>query len=218
MSAAVLQEQQDGQLVRLREVIGELLPLSEVEQLIALWEECHSQQGHCSVSAFVEQVAGELGLDASVAAQLRLKLFGVVLSRQPVQRRQPPSAPPVAQPARRSRAKDAATGVFLSLVSALDELFKARFPGRWSALCATLLGKSGWRLAEQGGLLRGEAMPAEVVAPIKGESSRRELVHQYYLALCEVLGPVQADRLLSDAVRVVEGQPAAADYTPRRLL
>jgi hypothetical protein len=43
-------------------------------------------------------------------------------------------------------------------------------------------------------------------------------VHQLYVALCEALGPVDADHVLNRAVKLVEQTPAARLYSPRKLM
>lgn len=45
-----------------------------------------------------------------------------------------------------------------------------------------------------------------------------EQVHQLYVALCEALGPVDADHVLNRAVKLVEQTPAARLYSPRKLM
>lgn len=53
-----------------------------------------------------------------------------------------------------------------------------------------------------------EATPAEL----------SQLVHQFYVALCEALGPIEADQVLTRAVRVAEQIPAARQFSPRKLI
>ncbi len=45
-----------------------------------------------------------------------------------------------------------------------------------------------------------------------------ELVHLFYVALCEALGPVDADQVLTRAVREAEQIPAAQRHSPRQFL
>jgi hypothetical protein len=45
-----------------------------------------------------------------------------------------------------------------------------------------------------------------------------QLVHQFYVALCEALGPIDADQVLTRAVRVAEQTPAARQFSPRKLI
>ncbi len=43
-------------------------------------------------------------------------------------------------------------------------------------------------------------------------------MHLLYVALCEALGPVEADQVLTRAVRIAEQGPAARQFSPRRLI
>ena len=45
-----------------------------------------------------------------------------------------------------------------------------------------------------------------------------QLVHQFYVALCEALGPIDADQVLTRAVRAAEQTPAARQFSPRKLI
>lgn len=45
-----------------------------------------------------------------------------------------------------------------------------------------------------------------------------QVVHLLYMALCEALGPVEADQVLTRAVRAAEQGPQARQFSPRRLL
>jgi hypothetical protein len=45
-----------------------------------------------------------------------------------------------------------------------------------------------------------------------------QLVHQFYVALCEALGPIDADQVLTRAVRSAEQIPAARQFSPRKLI
>ncbi|MEY4749078.1 MAG: hypothetical protein RIQ60_1292 [Pseudomonadota bacterium] len=45
-----------------------------------------------------------------------------------------------------------------------------------------------------------------------------EQVHQVYVVLCEALGPVGADQVLTRAVKRVEASPAARVFSPRKLI
>jgi len=55
---------------------------------------------------------------------------------------------------------------------------------------------------------RIEAMPGELA----------ELVHLLYIALCENLGPVDADRVITGAVQHADRLPEARRYSPRKFL
>lgn len=55
----------------------------------------------------------------------------------------------------------------------------------------------------------------QIAAP---EATLAELVNLTYVALCEALGPIDADRILTEAVREAQRIPAARRYSPRRLV
>jgi hypothetical protein len=45
-----------------------------------------------------------------------------------------------------------------------------------------------------------------------------QVVHQFYVALCEALGPVDADQVLTRSVRAAEQIPQARQFSPRKLI
>jgi len=45
-----------------------------------------------------------------------------------------------------------------------------------------------------------------------------QLVHQFYVAMCEALGPVDADQVLTRAVRAADQIPQARQFSPRKLI
>ncbi|WP_338414575.1 hypothetical protein [uncultured Sphaerotilus sp.] len=45
-----------------------------------------------------------------------------------------------------------------------------------------------------------------------------QLVHQFYVAMCEALGPVDADQVLTRAVRAADQIPQARQFSPRQLI
>lgn len=51
-----------------------------------------------------------------------------------------------------------------------------------------------------------------------GPKGLSELVHVLYVALCETLGPVDADQVLTRAVKQAELVPAARSYSPKQFL
>ncbi len=50
------------------------------------------------------------------------------------------------------------------------------------------------------------------------QNALAELVNTFYVALCEALGPVDADHVLTRAVREAEGLPQAREFSPRRFV
>lgn len=61
----------------------------------------------------------------------------------------------------------------------------------------------------------GQAGPWHVDAT---ESGLSDAVNLFYVALCEALGPVDADHILTRAVRNAEQTSAAREFSPRRLV
>ena len=53
---------------------------------------------------------------------------------------------------------------------------------------------------------------------VVAENIMTDFVHAVYLSVCEVVGPVQADRILSAARTSAEALPEAASYPPGQLL
>ena len=63
------------------------------------------------------------------------------------------------------------------------------------------------------------AQPMQATWVIDGTPAElSQLVHQFYVALCEALGPVDADQVLTRAVRAAEQIPAARQFSPRKLI
>jgi hypothetical protein len=63
------------------------------------------------------------------------------------------------------------------------------------------------------------AQPMQVSWVIDGTPAElSQLVHQFYVALCEALGPIDADQVLTRAVRSAEQIPAARQFSPRKLI
>ncbi|MBP8270236.1 MAG: hypothetical protein KAX42_00035 [Sphaerotilus sp.] len=61
--------------------------------------------------------------------------------------------------------------------------------------------------------------PMQATWAIEGTPAElSQLVHQFYVALCEALGPVDADQVLTRAVRAAEQIPAARQFSPRKLI
>jgi len=139
------------------------------------------------------------------------------------------SASPAARPPEADSPAEQA--VFAELVAAVSALLAQLHPTR----------HADWREACRDQLLRGRRLPPDlqqalVIAldslqpdadpallrqawrlglPPAGLAEHLTLV---YVALCEALGPVHADQVLTQAVRQAEQHPAARLFSPRRLL
>ena len=63
------------------------------------------------------------------------------------------------------------------------------------------------------------AQPLQATWVVDGTPAElSQLVHQFYVALCEALGPIDADQVLTRAVRAAEQIPAARQFSPRKLI
>lgn len=139
---------------------------------------------------------------------------------QPMQ--PPPPAPePVAAPA----LPDAppAVLVFEALIAAAISEVRQRHPAELHDLRdSAVAGLDGSRLgATPRNLVRSawqrHAEPGAWRLQLSNQELG-ELVHLFYVALCEALGPVDADQVLTRAVREAEQIPAAQRHSPRQFL
>ncbi|RZS51958.1 hypothetical protein [Sphaerotilus mobilis] len=133
-----------------------------------------------------------------------------------------PAAPePVAAPA----LPDAppAVLVFEALIAAALTEVRQRHPAELHDLRdSAVAGLDGSRLgATPRNLVRAawqrHAEPGAWRLPLN-PSELGELVHLFYVALCEALGPVDADQVLTRSVREAEQIPAAQRHSPRQFL
>lgn len=211
----------EAQLGRLRDMANSLLPRHQVEHFLIMWRECQVVQVHCSVSGFVKKLGAELGLDATLTAKLQVKLFEEVLVHRRTGSTLNGRRDIAMKITKIRRVGDDATHVFLGLIAAMDHLVGTRYSRQQSEVRAYLVKQSRTIpvcSVNTGALLSGECAPTELAVSIATETERQLMIHFYYLSLCEAVGPIAADRLLSDAVKVVEQQSTAASYSPRRLL
>lgn len=201
------------QTSRLQAAMAGLLPARQVQQVIGLWQACRARGAHCSVREFVGRIAEDFALTEKAANRLRVVLFGDLPTRQPSAAPLPAAAPV------KDRVEPEAC-VFESLVQALDDQLDKGWSRERSRVRAELYRhcrEANVQLPQAGRFLRGDIAPAGVAAGMPGDT-RQPFVHAYYLTLCEVLGPVAADRLLSQAVAVAEASPGAMQHPPRQWL
>lgn len=139
-----------------------------------------------------------------------------------------PAAPPAPEPPARSREEAAAseppaeTQVFAALMRAALQAAQQSHPAaleelRDSATAMLPRLRGGPRLREQLRSAWSQAGQADWLI-LGSAASLAEIVEQFYVALCETLGPVEADRLLTEAVREAGRVEAAKRFSPRRLV
>lgn len=63
------------------------------------------------------------------------------------------------------------------------------------------------------------AQPLQATWVLEGTPQElSQVVHQFYVAMCEALGPVDADQVLTRAVRAADQIPQARQFSPRKLI
>ncbi|MDP4300977.1 hypothetical protein [Leptothrix discophora] len=156
---------------------------------------------------------------AAMAAQMQTAMPQPMPAPQPIA----PVAPP--EPPAAPALPDAppAVLVFEALIAAALSDVRQRHPGDLHDLRdSAVAGLDGSRLAAQArGQVRAawqrHAEPGAWRLPL-GTVELGELVHLFYVALCEAIGPVDADQVLTRAVREAEQIPAARRHSPRQFL
>jgi hypothetical protein len=134
----------------------------------------------------------------------------------------PPPPPTVADAPFEDPAIPAEQRVFAVLMRALLEGMRQSHAGLLDELRQSSLGqlprlRSSPQVREQVRAAWNEGEFAHWLIAA-GEGTLAELVNQVYVALCETLGPIDADRLLTEAVREAQRSSAARSFSPRRLV
>jgi hypothetical protein len=234
--------------LRRRAAYAVLSPLLEENALIDALRLQHQSMRGDSVSdiiGYIDQVAARHHIDAASRKKLYEAYYKALkrpegeLPMDPwplMQIDTAPVAPPVVSAA-------ALEPVSAAMQAAAPALIAAASPDR--AVCAELLRTA---LAEvqrfhasalsdlhhgvleqldQGGLSQAVrkqvreawAQPRQAAWVIEGSPQELSLVvHQFYVAMCEALGPVDADQVLTRAVRAADQMPQARQFSPRKLI
>lgn len=210
--------QDAARIGRLRRRVAGFMASDQLDRLVIMWRACLQQRAHCSVPAFVTKVASELGLADDAASRLRIVLFGEVLAKPngapPACGKTPAVAPPVKDDL------DEAGAVYVALLGALDRFTRERHANAWAMLVRVLTNRWAAHTSipfSTGSLVRGETMPGDLARRVR-PADRQAMLHQYYLGLCEVIGPADADQRLSDAVIHAGRLPEAARHKPGQWL
>lgn len=180
-------------------------------EVLRLWEEKYALQPTFALQRFVN----EFCQGGTLRAQRSQILQSLVLALSGVDGR------PLDKPMVTPRAPADANHAPLQCCAALLETLFARLPGdthvrlRLYILDHLRLMKlpTGTQRALQAWLSQQYRIPADIGMD---EAALRHLVNLAYVALCELLGPVKADRLLHEAVESMEQREGA--FPVRRLL
>jgi len=205
---------------------------SLLEQAFFFWEDHYSREGTFRVSQYIDALMQHVGLNQAQRRELSVALYAAMgkqdqaLAAIPaVLRRSQNGAAPAAaapQPAATKplAAHTAATTVLGELLTQLVEgAVRAR---KLADLIESLgfealdLGAASTRAATQ--WVANELRDARSFAGQVAEGDRRSIVNHIYMALCEAVGPVGADRILGQATQQAERLPEAVDFSPRQLL
>lgn len=208
----------------------------EVRRYFDQWLRDHSHEAHFVVTRFAAAVAKAANFDAERRSLFQRRLFHCLtqpyeslprvpdawLSTAPAApvAPTPPAAPeaPIHVPVGPERMVFAAFA--LPIVAAV--LAKAdREPGVLAAAVADLT--AGGNAREQGLNRQFAQWSLQRFAPdaqpsLRAPEDLRFLAHLLYLLAADLIGPMQADRLLAQATAEAERRPEAAQFSPQLLL
>ena len=193
-----------------------VVPEADAQLALQLWEQRFAATKPLAIVELVSEISIRFRLPAKRADALRLSLYQSLLkldARRGSARQQAKATNPNRRPA---------DTVFQALIAALrDGVIDAgdNAPAHFHDALGETLG----RLPLHPGFTDRMLGWAEGLADMPDpepltESQLASLVHASYVAACEALGPVQADRLLSRATTAAEQLPEARAFSPRKLL
>ena len=219
----------------------------EVRRYFEQWQRDHSHEAHFVVTRFAAAVATRANFDAERRSLFQRRLFHGLTQPYESLPRVPdgwlteatPAAPspatgaPLAVPSATTPAPPAGpslppvgpeTAVFAAFAQpiAFAVLAKAdRQPGALSAAIGDLGG--GGNVREQALNRQFAQWASQRFAPgaqpsVRAPEDLRFLAHQLYLLAADLIGPMQADRLLAQAVAEAERLPEATRFSPQLLL
>ena len=228
MSSALIEHNRRAVYSALSAVCNER---SLLEQAFFFWEEHYSQQGTFRVSQYIDALMQHVGLNQAQRRELSVALYSAMgkpdqaLAVVPVvlRRNQSAAAVPSTQAATtakpRARQSSATTILGEVLAQLVDGAVRARKLEDLLEILdfgTTELAPASARAAQQ--WVANQLREAHGFAVQVAEADRRSVVNIIYMALCEALGPVGADRILGHATQQAERLPEAVDFSPRQLL
>lgn len=211
----------------------------EVRRFFDLWQRDHSHEAHFVVTRFAAVVAKNAGFDAQQRSTFQRRLFHGLTQTYDNLPRVPDTwmhaataEPAVVEVAAASPVEAATTArteppeliVFKTFAQTIVAAILAkadRHPGVLLQAVGDLAGTADSREQE---LLRiferwAEARFAPAALPkLKSQDDLRPLAHLLYLLAADLLGPMQADRLLAQAASDADRLPEASMFSPQMLL
>lgn len=198
-----------------------ILDAAQAHSALVLWDREYAATRPNALIEYVNDVAAALALPTRQRHEVRMALYRALLARgiDPTQSRSGAPTPPAPRaPVEGTAAfrifRSVALGVFdgvrrpgASASGAFIAALTRRTPGGGLTDTAQRALET-WALQHDDDGYFRRLSPAEY-AP---------LTHLIYVAACEALGPVGADRLFAQAIARAEALPEAAEFPPRRLL
>ncbi len=230
MSAALIERNRRAVYAALSRVCADRLLL---ERAFAFWETRFASQGVFRVAQYIDGLMGHVGLSQEQRRALSVALYAS-LSKDKSELAELPAmfhksgtgttaAPTTARTAVQARtvARDAGVAVLGKVLSGMVD--GAARAGRHDDLVATLRdhgipAKSAATRRSLDEWIAGSLTDSQRLADRIPEAERRAVVNGVYVALCEVTGPVLADRILARAIEAAEQLAESVSFPPRSLL
>lgn len=211
--------------------IGLMASLSEPQAQagLRLWDASYGQTRPTAIIEFVSELAAQLKLAPKQRHELRMGLYQALLKHDAG--REPP---PVSLAAESQAAGEPAPvmqtlapgpppyAVFHKVASGMLDAVREDSAVAVHDFVHSLEAQSaaGGLRPEEGRILLAWAQSGASLSPLihAPEDLLARAVHACYVAACEALGPVAADRALVQAVTAAEALPEARQFSPRRFL
>ncbi len=213
----------------------------EVRRFFDLWQRDHSHEAHFVVTRFAAVVAKNAGFDAQQRSTFQRRLFhGLTqtydnLPRVPDTWMQAATAepatvqatavsPPSVEAATTARVEPPELIVFKTFAQTIAAAILAkadRHPGvllqAVGDLAVAAVGREQElrRILERWAELR---FASDALPKLQSQDDLRPLAHLLYLLAADLLGPMQADRLLAQAASDADRLPEASKFSPQMLL
>ena len=211
----------------------------EVRRFFDLWQRDHSQEAHFVVTRFAAVVAKNAGFDAQQRSTFQRRLFHGLTQTYDNLPRVPDTWMPTAEPtvvqatavsppavevATTARVEPPELIVFKAFAQTIAAAILAkadRHPGVLLQAVGDLAVATAGREQELHRILERWAemrFASDALPKLQSQDDLRPLAHLLYLLAADLLGPMQADRLLAQAAGEAERLPEASMFSPQMLL
>lgn len=210
----------------------------EVRRFFDLWQRDHSHEAHFVVTRFAAVVAKNAGFDAQQRSTFQRRLFHGLTQTYDNLPRVPDTWMPTAEPAA-VQAAASPPSVELATTGRVEPPELIVFKTFGQTIAAAILAKAdrhpGVLLQAVGDLAVATAgreqelhriferwaetrFASDALPKLQSQDDLRPLAHLLYLLAADLLGPMQADRLLAQAASDAERLPEASMFSPQMLL